>query len=116
MWDGFVTVGCGELLLTLVAVALLMLVVGFLGAQVYAMIKQPAVVAPPKCAMMHCDDGEQLAKWLRDRDYSLITNEVLHELQKHYAPHARQRGESTGRHARTDLWPGMAGKLSEDQG
>lgn len=101
MWQGFVTVGRGELLLTLGAVALLMFVVGIAAGQIYLMIKRPAVVKPEPCAMMHCDDDEQRLKWLRNRDYSLITNEVAAE--HGLLPGRSARGESTGRHSKTDL-------------
>lgn len=101
MWQGFVTVGRGELLFTLLAVALLMFVVGIAAGQIYLMIKRPAVVRPEPCVMMHCDDDEQRLKWLRDRDYSLITNEVAAE--HGLLPGRSARGESTGRHSKTDL-------------
>lgn len=109
MWQGFVTVGRGELLLTLLAVALLMFVVGIAAGQIYLMIRRPAVVKPEPCTMLHCDDEKQLASWLRQRDYSLITNEMLHEMkQRMEFAHRRadRAAESTGRHARTDLLPG----------
>lgn len=126
MWQGFVTVGRGELLLTLLAVGLLMFVVGIAAGQIYLMIKRPAPLklrplSPEDerrsaCEGPHCDDGEQLAEWLRQKDFSLITNEMLHEM-KQRVEFAHQRAdraaESSGRHARTDLWPGMAGKISE---
>lgn len=101
MWQGFVTVGRGELLLTLLAVALLMFVVGIAAGQIYLMIKRPAVVKPEPCTMMHCDDEKEMADWLRHRDYSLITNEVAAE--HGLLPGRSARGESTGRHSKTDL-------------
>lgn len=113
MWDGFVTVGRGELLLTLVAVALLMFIVGIAAGQIYLMINRPAVVAPPKCLRMHCDDGPQMAEWLKNKDFSLITNEQR-SIYEEFVRRARQSAESTGRHAKTDIWPGMAGKISEE--
>lgn len=100
MWQGLVTIGRGGLWLALIAIILLVFIAGFLSAQVYAMIKSPAVVPQPKCLRLHCDDEKHMASWLGKRGYSLITNEVLHDLQAHYA---RQRGESTGRHSKTDL-------------
>lgn len=133
MWQGFVTVGRGELLLTLLAVALLMFVVGIAAGQIYLMIKRPAplklrpltpedekratALLRSACEGPHCDDEKQLALWLRQRDYSIVTNELLHEM-KQRTEFAHQRAdraaESSGRHARTDLWPGMAGKISEE--
>lgn len=90
MWQGFVTVGRGELLLTLLAVALLMFVVGIAAGQIYLMIRRPAVVKPEPCAMMHCDDEKEMADWLRHRDYSLITNEILADLQTRILPRPLQ--------------------------
>lgn len=113
MWEGFVTVGRGELLLTLLAVALLMFIVGIAAGQIYLMIRRPAVVAPPKCLRMHCDDERQLASWLLQRDYSLITNEQR-SIYEEFVRRARQDAEASGRHAKTDIWPGMAGKISEE--
>lgn len=118
MWEGFVTVGRGGLWLALIAIILLVFTAGFLSAQLYAMIKRPAVVPQPKCLRLHCDDEKHMASWLRQRDYSLITNEMLHEMRQrtefaHQRADKCERGESTGRHSKTEVWPGMAGKLSE---
>ena len=77
MWQGFVTVGRGELLLTLLAVALLMFVVGIAAGQIYLMARRPAVVKSEPCSRLHCETPEELNAWLRRCDYSLITNEVL---------------------------------------
>lgn len=117
MWQGFVTVGRGELLLTLGAVALLMFVVGIAAGQIYLMIKRPAplklrplspedekratALLRSACKSPHCDDDEQLAEWLRQRDYGIITNEVAAE--HGLLPGQSARGESTGRHSKTDL-------------
>lgn len=101
MWDGFVTIGRGGLWLALISIILLVFTAGFLSAQAYAMIKRPAVMPQPRCLRLHCDDEKQLASWLRQRDYSLITNEVAAE--HGLLPGQSARGESAGRHSKTDL-------------
>lgn len=90
MPNGFVTLGRTELLLTLIAVSLLMVLVGYLAAQVVAMIRRPAVVKTQACPMPHCDDTGQMNKWLRERDFSLITNEILADLQTRILPRPLQ--------------------------
>lgn len=100
--EGFVTVGRGELLLSLLSVALLMAVLGYALGQIIMMIRRPAPLKlrpmtpedekrgaeMPRelCPGPHCDDDKQLAAWLRSKDYSLITNEMLHRF-KVAAPH-----------------------------
>lgn len=91
--EGFVTVGRGELLLTLIAVALLMAVLGYALGQIVLMARRPAPLKlrpmTPEdeergrkmlremCPGPHCDDEKQMNAWLRSKDFSLITNEVL---------------------------------------
>jgi hypothetical protein len=96
--EGFVTIGRGELLLSMLAVALLMLMLGVIVAQLVAKIRAPAPIKlrpiTPEdeergrrmlremCPGPHCDDDKQMMAWLRSKDYSLITNEMLHEMKQ----------------------------------
>ena len=91
------TVGRGELLLSLLAVALLCILAGFLGGQLSKMIRQPKPIKlrpmTPEdeergrkmlremCPGPHCDDRLQLGAWMRSKGFSLITNEMLTALQ-----------------------------------
>jgi hypothetical protein len=95
--EGFVTIGRGELLLSLLAVALLCILAGFLGGQLSKMIRrpQPIKLRPitpadeergrkmlrEMCPGPHCDDEKHLAAWLSGQDFSLITNGVLTEMR-----------------------------------
>lgn len=83
---GFVTVGRTELLLTLISVALLMAAAGWAAGQIVMMIRRPAVVKPEPCARLHCETADELNSWLFRCDYSLITNEALHDLQTRVLP------------------------------
>lgn len=89
MLHGFAEVSKMELLLSLVSVGLLGVALGIGLALIIRWIKAPAYAAkllkghkPEPCTKAHCDDFEQLGQWLGARDFSIITNEQLHELRQ----------------------------------
>jgi len=89
MLHGFVEVGRMELLLTLVSVALLMAGVGYATGQVIMMIRRPAVPKKPDyfgCTELHCEVTGDMDVYLRRHDFSLITNEILADLQTRVMP------------------------------
>lgn len=92
MLEGFVTLGRAELLFSFCAVAVLMAALGWALGQIVMISRKSAAPAPKPCARLHCDDDKQRAQWLRDRDYNLITNEVLAEME---ADLARYRNRPT---------------------
>lgn len=108
--NGFVTLGKAELMLTFFTVAVLMVILGVAVGQIWLMARRPAVVKPQPCPMLHCDDETQLNSWLRLRDYSLITNELLTTLDF---------STPRGRHAAQDetkaAWPSsVSGPISPE--
>ena len=112
MLQGFVTVGRGELLLSLLAVALLMFALGVIVTQLVAKIRAPqpiklrpmtpedekrgAEMLRQMCPGPHCDDAAQMTAWLRGKDFSLITNEMLHEM-KQRTEFAHRRADAAAR-------------------
>lgn len=97
MLQGFVMIGRGELLLSLFAIGLCMAVVGYAVGQIRLMTQKPeplklrpmtperraAVdkVLRQMCTSAHCDDTKQMNEWLERNRFSLITNEILGEMQ-----------------------------------
>jgi len=89
MLHGFVEVGRMELLLTLLSVALLMAAVGYATGQVIMMVRRPAVPVKPDhsgCTELHCEVAGDMDAYLRRHDFSLITNEILSDLQTRVLP------------------------------
>lgn len=120
--EGFVTVGRGELLLSLIAVALLMCVLGYAIGQIIMMIRRPAPLKlrpmTPEdekrgaemlrqlCTGPHCDDAAQMTAWLRSKNFSLITNEMLHEM-KQRTEFAHRRADAAEVRPAFDLDPSL---------
>lgn len=120
--EGFVTVGRGELLLSLLAVALLMAALGYAVGQIVLMARRPtplklrpmtpedekrgAEMLREMCPGPHCDDTEQMDAWLRSKDFSLITNEMLHEM-KQRTEFAHRRADAAEARPAFDLDPSL---------
>lgn len=126
MWQGFVTLGRTELMLTFLAVSLLMIVLGYAAGQIVLMIRRP-VVAPEPCTRLHCEIEAELNTWLNRCQYSLITNEVLSTLDlskpdgRHTAPsplqHWQDEQSDLAEYGPRPLWweRGSNGKLTPFQ-
>lgn len=106
MLPGFVTIGRTELLLSVFTVALLMVLLGFMLGYLVRLTHRPkpirlrALSAADQrradelmrkaCHGLHCDDGPELAAWLKRKDFRLVTNEVLTGMQTEIARHRTQ--------------------------
>lgn len=120
--EGFVTVGRGELLLSLLSVALLMAVLGYAIGQIIMMVRRPAPLKlrpmTPEdekrgaemlremCPGPHCDDEKQMNAWMRGKGCSLITNEMLHGM-KQRTEFAHRRADAAEARPAFDLDPSL---------
>lgn len=93
MLPGFVTIGRTELLLSIFTIALLMVLLGFVLGYLTLTLRRPEpiklrpmtpeqqktmnAIMRKACHGPHCDDGPELAAWLKRKDFQLITSEVL---------------------------------------